>query len=110
MRDSDGLALSSRNAYLTPNQRSAALALPRALQRARDAIERGGAVSEALAAGRDALTEAGFGRIDYFALVESHTLEPISEVRGEMRLIAAATIGGTRLIDNLAVQLQQLGA
>jgi pantoate--beta-alanine ligase len=52
---------------------------------------------------RDTLGRAGFSRVDYFALVDAVSLEPLDEPRGEMRLIAAAVIGKTRLIDNIAV-------
>ncbi|HEX5237206.1 MAG TPA: pantoate--beta-alanine ligase [Sphingomicrobium sp.] len=103
VRERDGLALSSRNAYLSPEERARAVALPRALEEARDAIRKGGPVAAALETSRKALLESGFSNIDYFALVDAHTLEPLQQPEGEMRLIAAATIGGTRLIDNLAI-------
>ena len=103
VRDSDGLALSSRNAYLSADERSRALALPRALEAAKAAILAGDSVAAALASAKQALVDAGFLKIDYFALVDAATLEPLDAVRGEMRLIAAATIGGTRLIDNVSV-------
>jgi pantoate--beta-alanine ligase len=103
VREADGLALSSRNAYLSPDERERALALPRALATARDAIRAGAAVPQALAEARQSLTEAGFSPIDYFALVDAAKLEPLDAPQGDMRLIAAAKIGTTRLIDNLAV-------
>ena len=103
VRDLDGLALSSRNAYLSADERSRALALPRALEAAKAAILAGDSVAAALASAKQALVDAGFLKIDYFALVDAATLEPLDAVRGEMRLIAAATIGGTRLIDNVSV-------
>ena len=103
VRDADGLALSSRNAYLNSDQRQRALALPRALDEARDAIVAGKPVDPVLDRARDRLTNAGFSRIDYFALVDAATLDPLQAARGEMRLIAAATIGATRLIDNVRV-------
>lgn len=103
VRDPDGLALSSRNAYLSRDERSLALALPIALEEARDAIRSGAAVGPSLAAAKQRLLEAGFLKIDYFALVDAVTLEPLDAPSGEMRLIAAATIGTTRLIDNLSV-------
>jgi len=103
VRDSDGLALSSRNAYLTLDERRQALALPRALEEARDAIEGGQPVNPVLDRARDRLGDAGFGKIDYFALVDAATLEPLEDAAGEMRLIAAAVIGSTRLIDNVRV-------
>jgi pantoate--beta-alanine ligase len=103
VREPDGLALSSRNFYLTPDERARAAALPRELVNAREAIIAGQPVTAALAQGRDALLVAGFSRIDYFALVDARTLEPLEQPKGDMRLIAAATIGTTRLIDNIAV-------
>jgi pantoate--beta-alanine ligase len=103
VREEDGLALSSRNAYLSPEERSRAAALPRALDYARSAILEGTPVRIALDTARKTLVEAGFSRIDYFALVDAATLEPLEEPKGDMRLIAAAAIGGTRLIDNLAL-------
>ena len=102
-RDDDGLALSSRNTYLTPDERAAALALPRALGEARAAIERGGDVARALSAAAARLAKAGFDPIDYIALVDAATLEPVDRLDGQARLLAAAKIGRTRLIDNLAV-------
>src|SRR6187551_1985035 len=103
MRDGDGLALSSRNAYLTDDERARALALPRALETAADAIEDGQPVNGAIADARKALDDAGFAPIDYVALVDEATLEPLHSPSGRMRLIAAATIGRTRLIDNVPV-------
>ena len=103
VREPDGLALSSRNAYLLPEERQQALALPRALEAARAAILSGSAVTGVLDEARNALLDGGFSRVDYFALVEAETLEPLERPQGEMRLIAAATIGTTRLIDNLAI-------
>ena len=110
VRDPDGLALSSRNAYLTPEQRVQALALPRALEEARAAIESGEhiLVSTLLAVARAKLIDAGFTNVDYLALVDAATLEPLDHAQGEMRLIAAATIGKTRLIDNMRVELATL--
>jgi pantoate--beta-alanine ligase len=101
VRDADGLALSSRNAYLSPDQRARALALPAALEHARDSIRGGAAVGASLAIAKQSLIDAGFSNLDYFALVDAQTLEPLDRPEGIMRLIAAATIGTTRLIDNL---------
>jgi len=103
VREDDGLALSSRNAYLSEDQRATALALPRALDYARGAILDGTPIPMVLDTARKSLIEAGFSRIDYFALVDAATLEPLDAPAGAMRLIAAAVIGTTRLIDNLAV-------
>jgi len=103
VREADGLALSSRNAYLSSEERQQALALPRTLQAARAAILSGTPVPEVLHEADAALRNGGFSRIDYFALVDAATLEPVDRPHGAMRLLAAAVIGTTRLIDNLAV-------
>jgi pantoate--beta-alanine ligase len=79
------------------------VALPNALESARNAILGGADVSSALEDAKNSLGNAGFSRIDYIALVDAATLEPLDQPQGEMRLIAAALIGTTRLIDNLAV-------
>ena len=103
VREEDGLALSSRNAYLSADERARAVALPNALAAARNAIRAGETVGQALRQAKQALVDAGFLRIDYLALVDAATLEPVDAPECEMRLIAAAVIGTTRLIDNLAV-------
>jgi pantoate--beta-alanine ligase len=103
VREGDGLALSSRNAYLLPEERQQALALPRALEAARAAILSGTKVPDVLAEAQNSLLNGGFSRVDYFALVHAETLEPLDHPHGEMRLIAAAVIGTTRLIDNIPV-------
>ncbi len=103
VRDADGLALSSRNAYLAPDQRRRAVAMPQSLIAARDAIRSGGVVDELLGQARATLEAAGFSAIDYFALVDAATLEPINTLDRPARLAAAAKMGATRLIDNLAV-------
>lgn len=104
VRDPDGLALSSRNAYLSADERSRAVTLPLALIEAREAILASpGAVTKILAAARTRLANAGFGPIDYVALTDAETLEPLEVLDRKARLAAAATLGTTRLIDNLAV-------
>ena len=103
VRDADGLALSSRNAYLSVDERARAVALPQALEEARQAILGGEPVEAVLDDARRKLADAGFNRIDYFALADSTTLEPLDTASGDMRLIAAAVIGTTRLIDNVSV-------
>jgi pantoate--beta-alanine ligase len=103
VREADGLALSSRNAYLSADERQRAVALPNALREARQSILDGEPVSTALRGAKQALVDAGFLRIDYFALVDAATLEPMDQPAGDMRLIAAAVIGTTRLIDNIAL-------
>lgn len=103
VRDNDGLALSSRNALLSEDERVRAVALPQALEQAREAILSGEPVATALEAAKRQLGQADFARIDYVALVDAATLEPLDTSSGEMRLIAAAVIGTTRLIDNIRV-------
>ena len=102
-RDADGLALSSRNAYLTDAERKAARALPRALGEGARARGEGEAVAEVLARAEARLAEAGFAPIDYVALCDAETLAPLAALDRPARLLAAARIGRTRLIDNLPV-------
>ncbi len=104
VRARDGLALSSRNSYLSAEQRQAALALPHALQAAAAAIEAGGDVGAALAESHAALADAGFGPIDYVALVDAASLEPLERLDRDARILAAARLGTTRLIDNYPVR------
>ena len=103
IRDRDGLALSSRNALLSADQRKRAAAFPAALELARDAIRKGMDEGAAIDHAVNMLRYAGFARVDYFVLVDAATLEPVPEPQGETRLIAAAVIGSVRLIDNMAV-------
>ena len=103
VREADGLALSSRNALLGRDERKLAAALPKALGDAAKRIAAGEAIGGVLAAAKQALVESGFLKIDYLALVDAATLEPLDKAVGDMRLIAAATIGGVRLIDNVSV-------
>jgi pantoate--beta-alanine ligase len=104
VRDADGLALSSRNAYLSAEERAAALALPRALSMAAQAIRAGGNVQAAIDAATADILAEGFAKVDYFALADSSTLEQLHANDGRSaRLLAAAKIGKTRLIDNLAI-------
>jgi pantoate--beta-alanine ligase len=102
-RDADGLALSSRNAYLSEEERAAARALPRALGEAAAAIEAGGDVAETLEKARARLEGAGFDPVDYVALHDAATLAPMTVLDRPARLLAAARMGRTRLIDNLPV-------
>lgn len=106
VRDADGLALSSRNLYLSAEDRQRALTLPQALARAAAAIATGADVAAALAEARAAITAGGFRSIDYVELVDAASLEPLVALApgaAPARLCAAATIGTTRLIDNLGV-------
>jgi pantoate--beta-alanine ligase len=104
-RAPDGLALSSRNAYLTETERDLAPALHRALQAAAQALRAGGRVDAAEAAALASIRAAGFGSVDYFEVRGADDLARLGPgpVNGSARLLAAARIGKTRLIDNIAV-------
>lgn len=103
VRDPDGLALSSRNLFLTEDQRRRSLALPRALVEARDALRAGVPVPQAVALARQRLERAGFARVDYVELVDADRLTLLDAVVEPARILAAAVMGTTRLIDNLTV-------
>lgn len=104
VREPDGLAMSSRNAYLTPEQRDAAVALPNAMRAAIAEIEGGVDVGDALASLSRTLLASGFLSVDYAELCDAATMAPIpTRSREPMRLLVAARIGKARLIDNMAV-------
>jgi pantoate--beta-alanine ligase len=104
VREADGLAMSSRNRYLSDEQRAAAATLPRAMKAAIDAIENGASVAASTSDLKKALLEAGFGSVDYASLADAMSLEPLTELGTDnARLMVAARIGGTRLIDNMGV-------
>ena len=102
-RDDDGLALSSRNIYLQPDERAAAVALPRALGVAARAIARGDDPAAAIDAATATLAGAGFV-VDYLGLADAETLAADPAPDRPRRLLAAARLGATRLIDNIAVE------
>jgi pantoate--beta-alanine ligase len=102
VREPDGLALSSRNRYLTPPERTLAPLLYEQMRQAAAAIRAGAAVTDALAAGDARLREAGFAP-DYFALVEATSLAALTVAQPGARLIAAARLGAIRLLDNIAI-------
>jgi len=103
MREADGLAMSSRNALLSEEERAIAPALFRMLDELAGSITGGADPTAAIASMIGRLKDAGFGPVDYVALVDSATLEQKIVPGGEMRLIAAAFLGKTRLIDNVSV-------
>lgn len=104
IREPDGLALSSRNAYLSPAERAQAPLLHRVLQGCAQAIIGGEPIDDALARGRAAISAGGFA-LDYLEARHAETLAPIhSRDDGPIRLLVAAKIGRTRLIDNIAVE------
>jgi pantoate--beta-alanine ligase len=102
LRAKDGLALSSRNRYLSPEERALAPLLYAALLRCREAVRRGGALEPTLAVARDTLATAGFA-VDYLEARHAETLAPAAEGEVAIRLLAAARLGTKRLIDNIAV-------
>lgn len=102
VRESDGLAMSSRNRYLDAPQRAAAPSLYRALQALRDALERGAAKDEAIAAGERQLRAAT--SVDYLDVVDATSFAPLERLQPPAIVIGAARFGGTRLIDNLWIE------
>ena len=103
VREADGLAMSSRNAYLAPDERRIAGRLNLILRDTAVRLKHGDPVRIAEEFGRSALLEAGFQTVDYVAIRDARTLERIDAPAGPTRVLAAAKIGGTRLIDNMAV-------
>jgi pantoate--beta-alanine ligase len=103
VRERDGLAMSSRNVYLTPAERAAAPALIRAMKATAKRLKAGDELAAAMAAGAADITDAGFA-LDYFEIRHAETLAPVSSIKdGPLRLLVAAKIGKTRLIDNIGV-------
>ncbi|MBX9925720.1 MAG: pantoate--beta-alanine ligase, partial [Hyphomicrobiaceae bacterium] len=104
-REPDGLALSSRNAYLTPEERAAAPSLHNALQAAAAAIRAGRDIASATTEAKAAITAAGFRQVDYVAVRDAEALAqpaPTPTPDGQpLRILAAAWLGKTRLIDNI---------
>jgi pantoate--beta-alanine ligase len=105
-RAEDGLALSSRNAYLSAQERAAAVALPNAIKTAAEAVAAGGRIDEAEETAKTAILAAGFRQVDYVDIREASDLSrlgpgPIGQADG--RILVAAWLGRTRLIDNMAV-------
>ncbi len=104
VREPDGLALSSRNLYLSAEERAVAPALNRGLVIAADALRDGASGAEASAKGRAHVRQAGFDPIDYLEAVDVATLEPLLKLDRPGRILAAAKLGRTRLIDNIPVE------
>lgn len=104
VREADGLAMSSRNAYLSAQERKTAAALYATLQRAAEYLKREPShVKHGLIQAEESLKNAGFTAVDYVALHDALTLEPLETYRPPARLLAAAWLGKTRLIDNIEV-------
>ncbi len=106
VREADGLALSSRNTYLSVEERKAALALSTSLRWAEKAVRAGERDAARLIAGIRSILEAEpLARVDYVAAVNPETLEPVAELRGEVLIALAAYFGATRLIDNTRLRV-----
>lgn len=103
VRDPDGLALSSRNAYLAPDERAHALVLPQTLHKTAQAILSGADIAPALAEAVAAIRAGGFESVDYVEVRDATSLKRIDSLFAPARLLAAARIGRTRLIDNIAI-------
>jgi pantoate--beta-alanine ligase len=105
VRDRDGLALSSRNAYLSPRQRSRALAIPRSLEWAKDEIRlRRNRNLSSIRAGILRRLRSSLLRIDYVEFVQPQTLEPVKSIKGRVVIAVAGWVGKTRLIDNVIIK------
>lgn len=102
VRESDGLAMSSRNVYLSPEQRRTAKTLPDTLREAIKRLDRGEDVHDVLTLSRQKLEGQGF-KVDYLELRDGETLGPVTDDTRSRRLLVAAWLGKTRLIDNMAV-------
>ena len=105
VREPDGLALSSRNAYLNAGERQAAPALHQTLVSTGDALAKGAAVAASVSTATAELLNAGFTKVDYIAVCDPASLEELEKVSGQARLLAAAWLGKTRLIDNIAIEI-----
>lgn len=103
MREADGLAMSSRNAYLKPDERRVAGQLNRILKDAAARARAGQAIADAEMQASSALLAAGFQSVDYVAIRDAASLAPLTTLSAPARILAAAKIGTTRLIDNMAV-------
>ncbi|HEX7287562.1 MAG TPA: pantoate--beta-alanine ligase [Candidatus Angelobacter sp.] len=104
VREADGLAMSSRNAYLNPEQRKQATVLYRTLMRLQMLVDRGETKSETLiAAGKQVMAEESSVRLDYLEIVSPETLDPVMEIGRSALIAVAAYVGTTRLIDNIVV-------
>jgi len=103
VREPDGLALSSRNGYLSADERALAPVLHRTLLETGERIRAGMSVADAVARGIADLTMAGFGGVDYLAVCDAETLEPLDRLDHPARILVAARLGRARLIDNEAL-------
>mgnify|MGYP006421266651 CR=1 FL=1 len=103
IREEDGLALSSRNVYLSPEERRAAPVLYRTLCEVASKVNSGGDISQLENWGREQVLAAGFSSVDYFSVLDGETLEPFAASSRPGRVLVAAKLGRARLIDNVPV-------
>jgi pantoate--beta-alanine ligase len=104
VREADGLALSSRNQYLSATERADAVALSRALRDAKERVKAGEtSVTKLISLAGGTITAKQSARIDYVSIVDGETLQPLSTLRSNARMLLAVFIGKTRLIDNIAL-------
>ncbi len=105
MREADGLAMSSRNRYLSESERKIAATLNVILKQAIEQLHKDKNIQKILEAAKEKLLAAGFTKVDYVELRDAKTLAPVTEIKNEARLLAAGNIGTTRLIDNMGITL-----
>lgn len=103
IRESDGLAASSRNVYLSSGERQIAGQFNLVLKKLVHAVENGSVLRDAEQAAVEALLSAGFDTVDYVSIVDPATLEPLIEFKGHARVISVARLGKVRLLDNMAI-------
>jgi pantoate--beta-alanine ligase len=103
LRETDGLAMASRNRYLNEKERKIAPALHQILKEVADKLRKKHPITSSLAEAKQALLLAGFTKVDYIELRDAATLAPLTEIKNPARLLAAAHIGTTRLIDNIGI-------
>jgi len=102
VREADGLAMSSRNTYLLPDERKAALSLYRSLQRAKELLQKGERKTDRILREMNGILRSeSLVRIDYVQICDAHTLEDVDRIEGDVVVALAAYLGKTRLIDNL---------
>lgn len=108
-RENDGLAMSSRNSYLSESERKIAVNIYRVLQITAENLQSGVEVNKSIQNAIDEFARVGINKIDYFSLRDPITLEPLTKFKKDARLLVALYVGATRLIDNIAVSFIQSG-
>jgi pantoate--beta-alanine ligase len=107
VREADGLAMSSRNTYLLPDERKAALSLYRSLQRAKELLQKEERKADRILSEMNGILRSEpLVRIDYVQICDAHTLQDVDSIKGDVVVALAAYLGRTRLIDNLVYRSQ----